>query len=89
VSLRVRVEERFPGPKVFRGGCGSEMSDARKNDEWPVHLREDEPPAGICNVCGRKTWENPPAAECKMTQPNGSACLGRFYVPSEAQGGPR
>jgi hypothetical protein len=45
--------------------------DPRNLDEWL-----NEPPKGVCDTCGRKTW----SAEtcCGMPQPDGTRCPGKF-----------
>lgn len=39
----------------------------------------DEPPAAVCNRCGRNTWDAIAVdTEDRMTQPDGNPCGGRF-----------
>ena len=45
---------------------------------WPAHLRDDAPFAR-CGRCGRKTWSTEEfGRECRMPQPDGFPCGGRF-----------
>ncbi len=45
---------------------------------WPAHLRDDAP-SQRCSSCGRNTWAVEEFGnECRMTQPSGQACGGRF-----------
>lgn len=45
---------------------------------WPAHLRDDAPFVQ-CGRCGRKTWDTDAfGTECRMTQPDGFPCGGRF-----------
>jgi hypothetical protein len=45
---------------------------------WPAHLRDDAP-SQRCSRCGRNTWAVEEFGnECRMPQPSGKACGGRF-----------
>ena len=46
--------------------------------DWPAHLRDDAP-RQRCNRCRRYTYAlSEFGAECRMTQPDGWPCGGRF-----------
>ncbi|MER7331698.1 MULTISPECIES: hypothetical protein [unclassified Micromonospora] len=48
---------------------------------WPAHLR-DNAPSQQCGRCGRFTWSPSKfGAECRMPQPDGYPCGGRFEPP--------
>lgn len=48
---------------------------------WPAHLR-DNAPSQKCGRCGRTTYSPSDFdAECRMTQPDGFPCGGRFESP--------
>lgn len=45
---------------------------------WPEWLRDDAP-FQQCGRCKRKTWDKAEfGSECRMTQPDGYPCGGRF-----------
>ena len=49
--------------------------------ELPPHLRDDAPFA-VCSRCQRKTWSTREfGQECRMPQPDGHSCGGRFSNP--------
>lgn len=48
---------------------------------WPAHLRDDAP-SQQCGRCGRYTWSPSEfGTECRMPQPDGYPCGGRFEPP--------
>lgn len=54
------------------------MSD---QSTWPAHLRDDAPNQQ-CGRCGRFTWDTAAFdTECRMPQPDGYPCGGRFGEP--------
>jgi hypothetical protein len=55
-------------------------------DDLPAHLRPDAPTA-ICGRCGRESVaESEFGQECRMPQPDGYPCGGRFNDPREQLG---
>lgn len=77
---------------VVASGVGVTLADIQKinerllrNDEMgaamliPLDGRLNAPPVGICDRCGRKTWDSDELyTEDRMPQPNGNLCGGQF-----------
>jgi len=56
-----------------------EIPQKSNYDQWPEYLRPDTPPAAVCDVCSRKSWDKAEVAKgCRMPQPDGSRCVGRM-----------
>jgi hypothetical protein len=52
---------------------------------WPAHLRDDAP-SQQCGRCGRYTWSASEFdTECRMPQPDGYPCGGRFEARDQLQ----
>lgn len=59
------------------------MKPARAQPGLPPHLRLDAQFVR-CDTCGRKTWAKGEwGKRCKMLQPDGSKCRGKFPVDHE------
>jgi hypothetical protein len=58
--------------------CGGDTWHELTQDEMPSHLRDDAP-TQQCGRCRRFTWSPSEfGQECRMTQPDGFPCGGRF-----------
>lgn len=68
---------------------GMAMPDGAGGQEaLPNYLRADAPPAGVCSICLRKTWDEAEVGRhCGMPQPDGSRCYGYFYGRVKDGGG--
>lgn len=60
--------------KFIDGPTGGELT----GDEIPYHLRDNAPPLGRCDVCGRRTWAPDVGEACGMPSPTGEVCRGTF-----------
>lgn len=60
--------------KFIDGPTGRELT----GDEIPYHLRDNVPPLGRCDACGRTTWAPEVGEACKMPSPTGKVCRGTF-----------
>lgn len=60
--------------KFIDGPTGRELT----GDEIPYHLRDNAPPLGRCDSCGRRTWAPEVGKACKMPSPTGKVCRGTF-----------